>query len=543
MLTSSTNSVEGQINFYMQRRVTMDKLLDILGHSDSLPFLFIGSGFSRRYLNLPNWKDLLKHLAWVVDESEYTYAKYEQKARESLKEHARNYNVLMAKIADFIESDLSSVWYDDPKFLESRSLYKECIEIGVSPLKIEISKYINWFYVNNEFLLQEEIEYLKQTGIHSIAGIITTNYDPFLDNIFNDFTSYASQDDLVFSTSYSIGEIYKIHGCSNKPETLVINSKDYVDISKKNKYLASKLLTIFVEHPIIFVGYSLQDEDVKNILEAIVDFLDYDKLKILSSRLIFIEWDEGLKEPEFGTHTINFLSGKSLNTIKIKIGDFTYLYDVLAQQKAKYPTAVLRKLKKDIYDLVLTNDPRDRLTVLSPDEILGKEGTEYIVGFGLMELGKRGYRSIEAEEIFRDIILDKGNFNNDLLVNESLPKLLSQTGGSIPLYKYIASIASEKLSSKIKNNIKCNFDSFKNNTIMKNSIRETSIDEILANSYYDLGGKVRKIICLTEDQMNTDDLYSFLHSTLTDTPDIFNTNLATDIRRLIKMYDWLVYKK
>lgn len=520
----------------------MDKLLEILSSSSSLPFLFIGSGFSKRYINLPNWKELLKYLAGLVDESEYSYAKYEQKARESLKEGANNYNLLMTKIADFIESDLSDIWYNSPKFLDSRNLYKECIEESVSPLKMEISKYINQFYAKNEFLLEGEIDHLKQISIRSIAGIITTNYDPFLDNIFS-FTPYASQDDLIFSTSYSIGEIYKIHGCSNKPETIVINTNDYADITKKNKYLASKLLTIFVEHPIIFIGYSLQDEDVKNILEAIVDFLDPDKLKILSNRLIFIEWTRDPVEPEFGTHSITFLSGKSLNMIKIKLTDYTYVYDVLAQQKSKYPIAVLRKLKQDIYNLVLTNDPRNKLTVLSPDELLGKEGTEYIAGFGLMELGKRGYRSIEAEEIFRDIIFDSGNFNNELLVNESLPILLSHTGGSLPLYKYIASIELELLPAKIRSNIKSDFDSFKNNSIMKNLIRETSIREILANKYYDLGGKVRKITCLTEEQMNTDDLHSFLHLSITDHPNIFNTNLATEMRRLIKMYDWLVYKK
>lgn len=37
-----------------------NKLIDILSKKATSPFLFLGSGFSRRYIGLEKWEELLK---------------------------------------------------------------------------------------------------------------------------------------------------------------------------------------------------------------------------------------------------------------------------------------------------------------------------------------------------------------------------------------------------------------------------------------------------------------------------------------------------
>jgi hypothetical protein len=96
--------------------------------------------------------------------------------------------------------------------------------------------------------------------------------DLLLEDIFPDFEVFVSQDELLFSSSQGIGEIYKIHGCCSKPNSLVATKEDYERFDERNPYLAAKLLTVFAEHPIIFLGYSLNDRNISSILCLLLTF-------------------------------------------------------------------------------------------------------------------------------------------------------------------------------------------------------------------------------------------------------------------------------
>ncbi|AFM70857.1 SIR2 family protein [Enterococcus hirae] len=525
-----------------------DFLKPLLAKADSMPFLFLGSGFSRRYLSTPTWMDLLKYISFITFNNDKGFHKLRRKADKKYDLNTE-YNNYMTYLCDLISDELDEIWFDDPRFEESRAKNSLLMEKGVAPIKIEIASYLNSFKeINQE--LKPELDELKNISPNAIAGIITTNYDKLQEKIF-DYEVYSSQEELLFHTKYDLGEIYKIHGCVDNPESILINTKDYALIEQKHKYIAAKLLTIFVEHPIFFIGYSIGDEDIRKILNDIQLSLTSEQLQEIEDRLFYVVWDESETNFSSSTYTISFENGRSITIKQISLNDYSLLYKCLNNNKAKYPIKLLRHVKQDMYKLVLTNDPTDRLFVnlpetdLTPDD---KQKIEYVTGFGVIELAKLGYLTPKTEEIYSDIVFDDKNYNPDSLLQKTIIELRKMYG-TLPVFKYLssASDAIKQMYSEL-DWIPQDFSSFKTNSIKKRTKSFDSVSSITTTNITFLK-KLHHLETLDENEINIKDLEYFLKKVLIEKKGIidsknnnFNATERASVRRLIRELDYLKYK-
>ena len=110
---------------------TIEQLIESL---DTIPFLFVGSGLSRRYCNLPDWTGLLKVMADKLNQDSFAFRSYEDRA--SFEDHPYGIN---PKIASFIEEDFNKEWFRNPEIRSLDKAYIEKVENGCSPFKAELS--------------------------------------------------------------------------------------------------------------------------------------------------------------------------------------------------------------------------------------------------------------------------------------------------------------------------------------------------------------------------------------------------------------------
>ena len=516
----------------------IEKLESIFKNFNKPPVLFIGAGLSRRYLGLGNWEMLLREMAALTKDNELAFEQYKRKAVNS------GYKVgEFQKIAELIENDLSDLWFEADKFKDSRDKYKNLAKQGISPLKIEIAKYIEESSLNINPDYSEEIDLLRKLGKKSIASIITTNYDTFLEETFKNYKSFVGQEELILSNLQGVGEIYKIHGSITSPDSIIINEKDYIEFEEKNSYLAAKILTIFLEHPIIFLGYSIGDEDIKNILKSIVKCLSKEKLDKLKKRLVFVEWNNTDEEDKISDYSISFEDGKTLYMTRLYIKDFSLLYSTLLKNKYGYNTTVLRRLKEEIYELVASNEPTSKMKVVNIEDDDNLDQVEFVMGVGVIsDFGKKGYSGIKVKELFEDVLFDDKDFNNDMIVAESLPILIKQNKGSVPIYKYISQCGC-KIHDVVRNEIKDKFEDLLSRTIRNNRSKhdysQKTLNEIIDENE---DSKVLSIVpLLNEENIDIKSLGEFLKNYYTNNPDVFTSSTKSDFRRLVKIYDWLKY--
>jgi hypothetical protein len=321
----------------------------------------------------------------------------------------------------------------------------------------------------------------------------------------------------------------------------------------KSSYLAAKLMTIFMEYPIIFLGYSIGDYNVQEILTSIVSCLSADNLQRLQNRFIFVDYVPSCSGYALSPHSFSFGDGKMLAMTKIELGDFGLLYDALLCKKTTLPVKLLRLFKQEFYDFAITNITTTRLKVAElSDTRVTYEDIVVAVGT-ISDFAEKGYTGITASDWYRNIVLDDLQLSSEKLLEYVFP-VLKRTNPTLPIYKYLASSTQQfpLIEAAISDRT---YDFFIPASVTKQGksydFANRSIQGVINEKPSDDDKNyLIKIAYLHEDEILVEDLEQELlrifktHPTILEPADnYFSQPEKSNLRRLIRIYDYLKYKK
>ena len=365
---------------------------------------------------------------------------------------------------------------------------------------------------------------------------------------FEDYKSFVGQDELVFSPIQGIAEIYKIHGSITKPDSIVISDQDYQIFNEKSKYLAAKLMTIFMEYPIIFIGYSMGDQNIRSILTDIVACLPDNKFEKLQERFIFVEYKHDVQGAAVSPYSID-LDGRLLNMTRVTIDNFGLLYEALSAKESKISVKMLRRFKEEIYTYVISSQPGPLMQVAQLDDTKVDED-KLCISIGLTNTGEYGLKNIIDVDIwYRDIItneLEKLGFSYAQRLDLAYSSVFKNSNGLFPVHKYLANVEGDYPA--VAAHAAKTFEELISNTLRKwrKKLKYSSVKELWESEKSDPNRATRLLSCLPEQSIDAEELHSVLSEIFTTDENVLsgrNSGLSTNVRRLIRVYDYLRWGK
>lgn len=337
-----------------QDEVTQD-VAQVLADAECQPILFVGSGFSKRYAGGPSWEELLNQLAKQCPLIDRDFAYYKQ-----------TYNGDLKKIGS-VFTDLYREWAWGAGKESFPVEYFDAAAPADIFIKHAISEQLNGLGPNDHGSygspeLDAEIAALKNISAHAV---ITTNYDEVIEPLFPEYEVVIGQQ-IMRKGYLAIGEIFKIHGCRTIPQTLVVNEDDYRRFDEDHKYLSAKLLTYFIEHPLIFVGYRADDPNIKAILYDVYRMVRATTTDVVPN-IYLLQWDSSINEGSNPAreYVVSVAPDINIRIKSITANSFEWVFTAFGQagNLEKINTKLLRALMARSVELIRSDIPKKNVEI------------------------------------------------------------------------------------------------------------------------------------------------------------------------------------
>jgi len=485
------------------------------------PILFVGAGFSMRYLSVSySWPALLEKVSVDLTGSNELY---KDLVRES---SSKDGDIDLPKVASSLERIFDATLKGDRngpfKKINDEYYASEDVSSNLSRFKIYISKLVDVSDLNDG--VGDEISELNKAS-KNIASIITTNYDKFIEGVVG--YNPVVGNDILMSNPY--GSVYKIHGCVSRPESIIITNEDYNYFDEKYELIRAQLLSLFIHNPIIFMGYKIGDPNVKKVLKTIFSYIPpkspiAEKIK---NNFLLIERSRGSVSLDVIPHDIEVEGSGLISINKVVTDDFLGIYKEMSSLHLPVSVMDIRKAESVFGKIKEGGEIKVKLVgdldTLSNDELVLAVGSVKAIKIHMQT-------PQEMMENYFDIISNK----------ESELVALLDRFSTIPSRSYFPAYGFSEISSGVKclSRLKKNQRILLDKSFVKipkpHQIDEVTIENIY-EKYSDTHSKMLNIIFYNAYKKNitTEDLERHIRECADKT--------LTEYKKLLALYDLLVY--
>lgn len=298
--------------------------------------------------------------------------------------------------------------------------------IHTSRLKIYISKLLEELdYIDEK---NNEISALKKAR-KNIGSVITTNYDKLIEDIFK-FTPLIGND-ILLSNPY--GSVYKVHGCVSKPNSVIITDSDYDEFSRKYELIRAQLLSLFIHNPIIFLGYSISDENIRMILETIFSYVrpDDNLAEGIRKNFLLVEYEKDSNNNKVVEHDIT-IRDVAIRINKIKTDDYTSIYEAISNLRLPISAMDIRKVQTIVGDIYKGGNSKNAIKVRITEDLDSLENSDKVLAIGSEHTIKYEFRTVSEIMIDYFSIIDENNIQILDLIN----KQTIQSNQYFPVYAF-----------------------------------------------------------------------------------------------------------
>ena len=495
---------------------------DFIANFNNHPVLFIGSGFSFRYLkNTYTWNALLSKVCEDLWGSDEKYLDIKARCTQP------NGYCPFEQVATEIETEFNSALERDRNgiFKEINDTFYESMRNGVtlSRFKIYIAKLVGDLTLKEG--LEEELNELKRAR-KNIGSIITTNYDQFIEKVF-EFNPLVGND-ILLSNPY--GSIYKIHGCVTDISKIIITTDDYKKFNEQYELIRAQMLSIFIHNPIIFLGYGIGDENIQQVLKTIFSYipLNTPEAEKIRQNFLLVEYDCGSTNHEITDHDI-VVKNSNIRINKLKTDDYCELYKHLANINLPISAMDVRKVQSVVKEIYAGGS----IKVMITENIDDLKNSDRILAIGSDRTLKYQYLTIPEMIQNYFTIIEEANSSLISLVNkQSISDAqyfpiygFSKICQQIDNVDHLKSIQTKNLANFIRN--KCNERKHSHTSIL-----DIDKDNTIAESY-----KHRAIMYgVSIGQISLDEVENFLKNVPTE------MRKKSDYRRLLCLFDKKKYQ-